>query len=462
MQIDPELWWFDGGDDQQAEDLARLSMAAHLARIQGVCHFSVAAAKLLEIAQQAEPSIDKMMAILEDDSGLASRILRIVNAPAYGLRFRCTSVRLAVTLLGPRELANVAAAAAVVELFPADSEGAARVLSHCKETALVARHLATGCGLGAEEMFTIGLLHDIGKLMIRQVVDAERTQALYAQVGPGCDAEAERAAFGYDHGVLAAQVFKAWRLPAPIPEVVGMHHRPARAYARGGRTAALVCLLRLSDWLAYRLKEVEKPSDELLEEYEAAQVQDYLGLMPAQVRALWRPLRALLRNVADDDAAKDDATLPEDTEEEDAAPSTPEPADARVNTLLCYCGEGTWGETCPCCQKPLCANHVPERGRWCSDCETRYESRVRAKAPLREAALVVLGIAISIEVFMWAWLAQRGNHAHPVLVMTGVGLAIGLSGIGTAIYAHARRWAIRAAMLAEGGPGDASRSQPLV
>ena len=46
---------------------------------------------------------------------------------------------------------------------------------------------------------------------------------------------------------IGRHVCEVWKLPSPIPEVIGLHHQPARAYERQDAVAPMVALLRIAD-----------------------------------------------------------------------------------------------------------------------------------------------------------------------------------------------------------------------
>jgi putative nucleotidyltransferase with HDIG domain len=76
--------------------------------------------------------------------------------------------------------------------------------------------------------FTIGLLHDIGKLITSQFITPEVKMAMRLKVAHGYSpVEAERCMLGADHAEVGAALLYIWRLPEFIVEAVAMHHRPA-------------------------------------------------------------------------------------------------------------------------------------------------------------------------------------------------------------------------------------------
>ncbi|MEO6027292.1 MAG: HDOD domain-containing protein, partial [Candidatus Binatia bacterium] len=76
-----------------------------------------------------------------------------------------------------------------------------------------------------EEVFTAGLLHDIGKVMLRI-----RFAAVYDRLtttgGDASLSQREHDAFGVDHSQVGAWLAESWQLPSAIVEAAGMHHDP--------------------------------------------------------------------------------------------------------------------------------------------------------------------------------------------------------------------------------------------
>jgi putative nucleotidyltransferase with HDIG domain len=102
---------------------------------------------------------------------------------------------------------------------------------HSLSTAVAAEHLARS-GLPVEVeppvAFTAGLLHDIGKLALHQVLDTGTQTAIR-----NCIIQkrlprnaAEKEILGTDHCEVGARLLETWRLPAEIVEAVAHHHSP--------------------------------------------------------------------------------------------------------------------------------------------------------------------------------------------------------------------------------------------
>ena len=92
-----------------------------------------------------------------------------------------------------------------------------------------------------EEAFLAGLLHDIGRTVMDQVLSTEYGEVL-ALVETGGSASwlrAEQRVCGFDHTHLGFVVVRAWEFPTAIAETIRLHHDPASASADQGLCATV-------------------------------------------------------------------------------------------------------------------------------------------------------------------------------------------------------------------------------
>jgi putative nucleotidyltransferase with HDIG domain len=265
--------WFGEVKSDPAEEAAANSLVAHVAELHGLRPFPVSAQKLITLVRGANYTVGAVERIIESDPLLAARVMRVVNSAAYALRTRCKSVSHAVVLLGARALSDIATAMAVLDMFDGGREVADKLRSHSVAVGTVSRQLALQHSLPPDEVFTCGLLHDLGKLLILQAEEdvGEGEQMAYEALLQ-CNGHAEsthlweRETYGYDHAVLAGHILRAWQIPNPVPVVVAKHHMPGQAFKLSENVSTMVSLVRLADRLTYALDEGSRSDDELVEE----------------------------------------------------------------------------------------------------------------------------------------------------------------------------------------------------
>jgi putative nucleotidyltransferase with HDIG domain len=219
-------------------------MTAHqlVAKARNLPQISEAALKLIEMLGHPETDAKEIVHQLTTDSLLTAKLLRACNSPAMGLQEKVTSVHQAVILLGYDQIhslvLSLAFGAALAVPLPSYAMKANDLRRHALKVGAAAEALIRAGVVSEGEpamAFTIGLLHDIGKLLMVQSLPPEAHLAINQHInaeGLGT-IEAEREVLGTDHAEVGSCLLYLWRLPDVIVEAVANHHRPVPgAYGR--------------------------------------------------------------------------------------------------------------------------------------------------------------------------------------------------------------------------------------
>jgi len=187
------------------------------------------AAEIAIRCDDPQTAAERLAEIVEREPVLGARVLRLVNSAYFGLSEDVTSVQHAVRLLGHRTVRTVALTAAVLGAFNDTAGGVFdldRFWRHSLSVAAGCRALAAHCrAFDAETAFTLGLLHDIGKLVLvryrpddigRVVRDARERDVPFI--------DSERDMLPFAHPTLGAWLIGRWHLPAALVDGVGRHH----------------------------------------------------------------------------------------------------------------------------------------------------------------------------------------------------------------------------------------------
>ena len=108
--------------------------------------------------------------VISHDPNLTARLLRMVNSAYYGIAAEVTTVSHAVTLVGLDELRSMVLATSASRAFaniPTELVDMDMFWHHSVYCGLVARVLGEVRGMRQRErLFVIGLLHDVGRLVL--------------------------------------------------------------------------------------------------------------------------------------------------------------------------------------------------------------------------------------------------------------------------------------------------------
>jgi len=169
--------------------------------------------------------------IINKDSSLTAKVLRMVNSAYYGLPNRVTSMEHALLLLGTDAVKNIAISASVFQAF-AKTKGDAvfnlkRFWRHSLTCATISKLLAKKISYSSpDEAFLSGLLHDIGKLVLWVNFSKEYADMLASSNNESDRLLAGEMRLGATHCEVAAWMIGQWDLQSFMADAVLYHHEP--------------------------------------------------------------------------------------------------------------------------------------------------------------------------------------------------------------------------------------------
>jgi putative nucleotidyltransferase with HDIG domain len=186
-----------------------------------------AAVRLLWLLDDPQASAGSIGALIETDPALSLHVIRMANAPYFGLANRVTSAQRAVAVLG-FETVRALAASTAFDLFSEKGESVPPGFwPHSLQTAAAAALLAPMIGTASADAFSTALLHDIGSaLMFRRVPRRYRKVLERVESGERTLPVAEREEFGVTHAHIGASVLDTLHFPSVMYAAVEMHHLP--------------------------------------------------------------------------------------------------------------------------------------------------------------------------------------------------------------------------------------------
>jgi putative nucleotidyltransferase with HDIG domain len=188
--------------------------------------------KLVQASADPEFSMSDVGALVESDIAMSAKVLQLVNSSFFGLGRRIPSAREAVSYLGMAPLRALVLSAGAFRAFapsrPIPGFSVEALETHSTLVARLARDLLPD-RRAAEEAFTAGMLHDVGKLLLAAHRPDELASLLAAARDSGRPLHAiERERSGATHAEIGAYLLTLWGLPHPIVEAVAHHHAPTR------------------------------------------------------------------------------------------------------------------------------------------------------------------------------------------------------------------------------------------
>lgn len=161
------------------------------------------------------------------DPALTARILQVANSAYFGLSGRVRTTSFAVTVVGFQTVRSLAAlaAAGVTQKDPLPQGFWHRSAAAASGASL----LAARAGAAAPDAFCVGMLHDLGTVLLWRR-DPALHESLVASSEPLTHLELQT--YGVTHAVHGADVLEAWNVPVDLCAAIRRHHdQPSSAAA---------------------------------------------------------------------------------------------------------------------------------------------------------------------------------------------------------------------------------------
>jgi HD-like signal output (HDOD) protein/CheY-like chemotaxis protein len=180
-----------------------------------------------------ETSAQKLGDIIARDTGMTAKILKIVNSAFFGLRRSISSPHEAVNYLG---MDTVKALVLVNSIFEGAKPLPTRLLTledlwrHSMATATAAKAIANLQGASrtqTDEVFVAGILADVGVLVLAANFPEAYDRAIQVILDEKVHlTTVEQEEFAVTHAEVGAYLLGLWGIPAPILQIVSLHHIP--------------------------------------------------------------------------------------------------------------------------------------------------------------------------------------------------------------------------------------------
>jgi putative nucleotidyltransferase with HDIG domain len=196
---------------------------------------SETARKLTRLLSEPDTHREELIQTLRCDNVMTAKLLRVCNSAHTGLSSRVGSIDQAVLLLGDNAIYRMVCAigfgGAMGFAMPGHAVEANGLWGHSLSTGMGAEYLTEIEAYGEFQpsiAFTAGLLHDIGKLVLNQILTPKWRAEIRTRISEDAHSrvEAEKIVLGADHAEIGACLLQEWCLPEVIVESVANHHAP--------------------------------------------------------------------------------------------------------------------------------------------------------------------------------------------------------------------------------------------
>ncbi len=199
---------------------------AFFARHGGVPKNPVLIRQTLAVLRDPTCSAGDLVQVLENEPAISSKVLKAANSVFFGTPKSITSLKAAIVRLGNHNISRIALSASLGATGGSHWQAFWR---HSISVAMLSRHIARFTGgytkQEEEELFSMGLLHDLGVMVEMDSGEFQRVGSTL-KTGPIALSDAENLVFGFDHGRIGRLVADRWNFPADLVDAIAWHHQP--------------------------------------------------------------------------------------------------------------------------------------------------------------------------------------------------------------------------------------------
>ena len=203
---------------------ALLSRINELPRIQKVLQ------DLLNMVNEDEVDFEQLSKTISTDQVLSARLLRMANSAHFGGNTSVSSVHQAVLRVGTGPVRTLVVASVLSSAFPkVKTLDLNQYWIDTFEVSVIASKIAEQMKVDPHEVFTTGILHNIGELMIHTLVP-EAAVEITTRAQNGEDAiSVQEELLNISAPALGAKLAKTWNFPAPMVDAIANFHEPRDA-----------------------------------------------------------------------------------------------------------------------------------------------------------------------------------------------------------------------------------------
>jgi putative nucleotidyltransferase with HDIG domain len=254
------------------------------------------ASMVMGVADDPRSSADDLHAAVMQDPAIAAKILRIANSAYFRRGGEISDLRTAIVHLGFSNVRNLVLGVSVMGLFDHafaetrfDRE---QFWRHSVAVATLANAIAeTKRHVSPQTAFVVGLLHDIGKLVLDAYLHEEFTYLLELSERENISFfDAEKRTLRANHAAIGGELLEHWNFPTELTAPIRCHHVPMLCPEAYRRYAVIA---HVADYLCNREKigysgnpNPGKPMNNYI---------DYIGLSDEALEAMteWLSMEAL-------------------------------------------------------------------------------------------------------------------------------------------------------------------------
>lgn len=210
--------------------LARSELMERLTACDELKGFSPTVSQVLKLTASSHSSVDAVSKAVRQDQAMALKILRVANSSVYSRGDRVDTVHKAILRIGLENIRQTVLNIGVVERFSSaafkEFISTAQFWEHSIACGIIAAEIAHAMdGKEADSAFTSGLLHDLGRVVLAEVLGDMYIGVIEAARRLSAPLEVvETRLVLLNHADVMDRLLNAWKFPKHLVDPIMYHH----------------------------------------------------------------------------------------------------------------------------------------------------------------------------------------------------------------------------------------------
>lgn len=210
--------------------------------------------RLLQTLASPNVPLSDVIQLINVDPGLTASVLQRCNSAYFRGSMPAETVFEAVTRLGFNQVFRLVTSLSGTHIFNGSHQSYGlkenELWKHSLTAAAAAQIIAQDLGDDENVAFTAALLHDVGKIVLAQVLEHIYDRLVQEIESRPCDAaDTEKQLLGVHHGEVGGRLLANWKFPPHLVAAVWSHHQPEAA----GPHNRLASIVHVANLTAYFL-----------------------------------------------------------------------------------------------------------------------------------------------------------------------------------------------------------------
>jgi len=207
-----------------------LAMIDVIKNIRDLPALPVIVVELMGALDQEDSNTNALADRLSRDQALSAKTLRLANSSFYGMQSKVTTIQQAIAVLGFNSIRTLVTTAALIGEFSSNKDVTFDFQvfwRHSLASAICAKIVARHLNLNQDYAFMVGLLHDIGRLVLVTCSPEHYAKVILYRDQKDCYLlDAEQAVLGTDHTIVGSALAAHWKFPVIMQKAIANHHAP--------------------------------------------------------------------------------------------------------------------------------------------------------------------------------------------------------------------------------------------